>query len=101
MRKYDEMYKTLSEIMERVDKRIEEQRRNGTIQQSAEDGKIDQKEGEISTKNMLKSDEEKKKSAEDETPKLLSGQKIYIYVIKNEYITPKIAMGVLGLKERR
>ena len=96
MRKYDEIYKTLSEIMERVDKRIEEERQNGMIQASAEDGKNDQKEEEISEKTMLK-------SAEDEVLKLLSGQKlkIYKYVIKNEYITTKLAMGVLGLKERR
>lgn len=75
MRKYDEMYKTLSEIMERADKRIEEERRNGTIQTSAEDDVL----------------------------KLLSGHKlkIYKYVIKNECITTRIAMGVLGLKERR
>ena len=65
MRKYDEIYKTLSEIMERVDKRIEEERRNGTIQASAEDGEKDQKQEKISAKNMPK-------SAEDEVLKLLS-----------------------------
>ena len=103
MRKYDDIYITLSEIMERVDKRIEEERRNGTIHASAEDGKNNQKEEEISAKNMPKSAEDKKKSAEDDVPNLLSGQKlkIYKYVIKNNYITTKLAMGVLGLKERR
>ena len=64
------IYITLSEIMERVDKRIEEERQNGIIQTSAEEGKNDQKQEEISAKNMPKSAEDKKKSAEDETTKL-------------------------------
>ena len=43
MRKYEEIYIMLSEIMESVDKRIEEERRNGIIQVSAEDRKNDSK----------------------------------------------------------